>query len=117
MGGHPMTRWDVIRKQILTRDDWKCVKCSGAANDVHHRKLKGIGGSKLLDIPENLVSLCRNCHTVIHLKPAQAYDTGFIVHSWEDPEKVPVKIYSGLFWLKMDGTRTFQGSCADPYYF
>ena len=79
-----------VRKQILVRDDWKCVKCSGAANDVHHRQLRGMGGSKLLDYPANLISLCRTCHSYIHANPAESYELGYLVHSWDDPEDIPI---------------------------
>lgn len=34
--------------------------------DVHHVKPKGMGGSKKLDYPENLIGLCRKCHTDAH---------------------------------------------------
>jgi 5-methylcytosine-specific restriction enzyme A len=85
-----MNKWKTVRKQILTRDDWKCVKCSGAANDVHHRKLKGMGGSKLLDTPANLISLCRTCHSWVHANPNESYKLGYMVHSWDDPENIPI---------------------------
>src|SRR5215472_344856 len=116
MAGLQMTSASV-RKQILTSDENTCIRCGGAANDVHHRKLKGMGGSKLLDTPENLISLCRYCHSWIHLHPTAARNAGYIVPTGRDPEIVPVNVHSGLFWLQIDGTRLFQGSCDEAYYF
>lgn len=39
----------------------------------------------------NLVSLCRTCHAWVHAHPAKSYEQGWLVHSWNDPEDVPVK--------------------------
>ncbi len=40
-----------------------CEKCGQVAVDIHHKKPKGQGGS---DDIENLIALCRKCHTVAH---------------------------------------------------
>ena len=55
---------DTIRPRILCRDENKCVRCGGAASEVHHRAytvsvMKGQDDSLL-------VSLCRNCHRDEH---------------------------------------------------
>jgi len=39
----------------------------------------------------NLVSLCAACHAAVHLDPATSYEEGWIVHSWDSPEDVPLK--------------------------
>lgn len=39
-----------------------CEVCNRPANSVHHIDARGMGGSKLLDTPENLMALCRECH-------------------------------------------------------
>jgi len=85
-----MDSWLSARKQALERDNGICVRCGNFASDVHHRKLKGMGGSKLLDTPANLISLCRTCHSWIHANPAESYELGYMVHSWADPEDVPI---------------------------
>ena len=44
------------------------VLCDGCqkkfANDVHHISRRGLGGSKRKNTPQNLVALCRGCHTM-----------------------------------------------------
>ena len=44
------------------------VLCDGCeanfSNDIHHLSRRGSGGSKKKDTPENLVALCRTCHTM-----------------------------------------------------
>lgn len=85
--------WTSVRKSILLRDEGKCRKCSRPAHHVHHRRVKGIGGTSDATIKygqANLVSLCAECHAFIHAHPAQSYEKGWLVHSWQDPEDVPV---------------------------
>jgi len=40
-----------------------CECCGGEADDTHHIISRGMGGSKLKDYIENLMALCRECHT------------------------------------------------------
>jgi hypothetical protein len=50
-----------FRKQVLTRDGFRCVICVGTPDDVHHildRKLFDNGGYYL----DNGVSVCHDCH-------------------------------------------------------
>lgn len=44
----------------------ECEFCSKKAVDVHHLSFKGMGGSKTKDTIDNLIALCRNCHTSAH---------------------------------------------------
>ena len=54
-------RWQVVRRQILERDGWRCRRCdkSGILEVDHIRPIKSCGD--WYD-PENLQTLCRNCH-------------------------------------------------------
>lgn len=46
-----------------TTADWiPCNLCGATATDIDHIKNRGMGGSKLLDTPDNLQALCRPCH-------------------------------------------------------
>lgn len=71
----------------------------------HHRKLRSQGGQ---DSIENLVLLCPHCHKIlIHGRPARSYARGFLVHSWDDPAKVPVRLASvGMALLTEEGWYT-----------
>jgi hypothetical protein len=83
--------WQAARKTALARDEGKCRMCSQPATDVHHRQVKGMGGTSNPDTKygmANLVSTCRECHTWIHGHPRVAYATGFLVHSGENPEEI-----------------------------
>jgi hypothetical protein len=49
------------------------------------------------------MELCWQCHEQIHREPAWAYEHGYLVHSYDDPAKVPVE-------LKWPGERQFEQS-------
>lgn len=59
-----------LRKAIIRRERYRCALCDAAGQvtglDVHHIQPKGIGGSRLLDHPGNLIALCRTCHESAH---------------------------------------------------
>jgi 5-methylcytosine-specific restriction endonuclease McrA len=41
-----------------------CEVCGATAVDIHHIESRGMGGSKHADTIENLMALCRTCHTL-----------------------------------------------------
>ena len=46
---------------------YQCFSCnSWYGTDIHHIEPKQMGGSKCKDYIENLVCLCRSCHTKCH---------------------------------------------------
>lgn len=58
------------RQKALERDGYKCRICGRGIRDgfdieVHHHKKMGMGGRKLNDVESNMVSLCRQCHSLI----------------------------------------------------
>jgi len=54
--------------------------CSRYACDVHEILTRARGGS-ILD-PENVLALCRDCHTFITINPGFSQEHGFTVHAW-----------------------------------
>lgn len=61
-----------LKARGLTGVEWiPCEGCGGkqGAVDCHHLTNRGVGGSKLLDIPQNLAMLCRGCHDRCHKDP------------------------------------------------
>ena len=86
--------WEKARKQALERDEGVCRRCLRPAEHVHHRVLKGMGGTSDPEIAfglANLVSLCSECHADIHAHPQKSYEEGWIVHSWQDPALIDYK--------------------------
>ena len=59
-GGSHHAEWDELRRQILQRDGYTCQRCDNASRlEVHHIKPRHKSGT---DSPENLITLCEDCH-------------------------------------------------------
>lgn len=59
--------WEITRRQVLQRDNFRCVSCSeelaSEDADVHHLLPRSMGGT---DEMSNLVTLCDGCHASHH---------------------------------------------------
>jgi 5-methylcytosine-specific restriction endonuclease McrA len=58
--------WRSLRKQILHRDLYTCADCDGRAEEVHHKTEltpDNINDPNITLNPDNLISLCHDCHT------------------------------------------------------
>jgi 5-methylcytosine-specific restriction endonuclease McrA len=67
----------------LLGDNPLCQRCISAyASDVHELKTRARGGS-ITDL-NNLVVLCRGCHTWITQNPKLALEQGWLKNSWDD---------------------------------
>ena len=64
--GEQMGFWNT-REYVLYRDGHECRLCGGTRKDsvleVHHKTRRIDGGS---DRPENLITLCSTCHSLLH---------------------------------------------------
>lgn len=90
------------------RDQQCCVVCGmslyAVSGSRHHRRPRShkFGG---LHLPANLILVCGSgttgCHGKIHANPAWAYQMGYLVHSWDTPEKVPLKHHE-YGWCLLD---------------
>lgn len=65
--------WQVIRSRILARDEERCLRCEGVANQVHHLSY----ARAVLDGYDDtlLVSLCGGCHHVVEFHPSGGMDS------------------------------------------
>jgi ATP-dependent DNA helicase RecQ len=53
-----------LRLQALARDHWQCQCCGTRSNlEVHHQQSRAQDGE---DQPDNLITLCSDCHTRHH---------------------------------------------------
>ena len=62
--------WKVVREYCLKRDKYLCQRCGEPAEEVHHIKHltpKNITDPEISLNPDNLKSLCSECHKRIHL--------------------------------------------------
>lgn len=96
------------RDLVLSRAQDKCERCGGRITQaqIHHRKPRGMGGSKNPEVgsPANAMLVHPACHAWIESHREQAYENGWLVHSWQEPSKIPVK--RGFDWvtLRDDGS-------------
>ena len=58
--------YEALRKQVLSRDNWRCQNCGAFENlQVHHIQWRSKLGHDSL---ENLITLCASCHDALHRK-------------------------------------------------
>lgn len=102
--------------KLLERDGQRCVHC-GATDGLapHHRRNRGMGGSKALETASNLLLVCSwlNGQMESDAETAEmAKSHGWKLLSWQSPTKYPVwdEISQSMFWLADDYTRVQAGS-------
>jgi len=62
-----MARDEAARQEALKRDGYQCQICGATENlHIHHVNPLGMGGSGYKDVPENMITLCAECHRKIH---------------------------------------------------
>ena len=100
---------DRVRRQIEARDS-HCWHCGTQQNlQIHHRRNRGFGSSKLLDTPQNLIRVCAAYNYAMEANAntaADAREFGHKLQSWRDITD-PVFDQSELTWYKLteDGDR------------
>ena len=60
--------WKNCRREVLRRDLYTCAYCHARASEVHHKielTPANINDINISLNPDNLVSLCHDCHTKI----------------------------------------------------
>ncbi|MGX7727568.1 hypothetical protein [Rhodococcus sp. 5G237] len=68
--------------------------CNGRVEQLHHRRARGMGGSRKADInsPANLVAICAPCHQAIESFRHVARERGLLIsqHNSSPASHVPV---------------------------
>ena len=63
-----------LHREILERDGWRCQQCGCSKNlDVHHMRRRSALGD---DAETNLITLCRECHQILHGSASRLPTTG-----------------------------------------
>ena len=69
-------------RNLLISDEPPVMKCEWCfkrlGTSIHHIRLKGMGGSKLLDHKENLIGLCGLCHRKAHGLEGETLDPALL---------------------------------------
>ena len=98
------------RRLVIDRDGGVCRMCGRAGTNVHHRRPRGMGGTRdpETNSPANLVLLCGSgttgCHGWIESHRAEAMAAGWLVSKWADPSTTPIKTSRGVIRLTDHGT-------------
>lgn len=95
---------DKVRELIYARDGGRCPHCGETeAIGLQHRISKGMGGSKLLDIPSNLLTFCNVGNALLESDPVLAAlgrETGWKLSRWDNPLTISVlDTGTGERWL------------------
>lgn len=90
----------VVRTALRQRSGGRCERCGQRAErlDAHHRMQRSVGGHDEL---HNLIAVCRACHDHIHADILRAQASGWLLRSWQDSERWPVRLFDGVF--RLDG--------------
>ena len=85
-----------VRKAILARSEGYCEVlapgCGLTATDIHHRRARGMGGTKRpeTNYASNGLNCCRPCHIRCEAMKNWARENGFVLWQSDDPSTVPV---------------------------
>jgi len=91
--------------RYLNRDGG-CVHCGDIETAVpHHRANRGMGGSKIRDVPSNIIVICAYMNGQMEsnsVTAAYAKRHGWKLESWEDPKSVQVWYATKRAWITLD---------------
>jgi 5-methylcytosine-specific restriction endonuclease McrA len=57
------TNWRKVTAAVKVRDRNRCRLCGMPGQEAHHIEFRSRGGK---DVPENLLLVCRHCHSDLH---------------------------------------------------
>lgn len=91
----------------LARDLHCVCGCVGREDTLvpQHRAGRGMGGSKLLDRPSNVVVICSYLNGLIESDPVTAdiaREYGWKLYRWQNPEEVPFYDLADRQWYLLD---------------
>jgi len=103
--GRPAALNAKIREALVKRDGGICWHCGTDEVTVQHRANRGMGGSKTMDNPANLILLCWfvNFEMEASDKAARAAENyGWKISRYADPLTVAVYHAPSSSWILLD---------------
>lgn len=92
--------------KFLRRDGGACIHCGETERlSPQHRAGRGMGGSKLLNRPSNLIVLCSDLNSRIESDAEMAdyaRQNGWKIDRWQDPDFEPVWYATEGRWYLLD---------------
>lgn len=90
----------------LVQRDYGCLHCGETeAIAPNHRANRGMGGSKIRDVPSNVILLCSFYNGLIESHAAAAEEAriyGWKLATWQDPLTEPVYDTQKDEWVLLD---------------
>jgi hypothetical protein len=111
------------RETVIMRSNGVCELCHQPLRQfsVHHRRPRQMGGTKRPEsnMAANLLVICGSgttgCHGHIESMRSEAYESGVLLRSMQDPESEPYRDNYGHWWtLTNNGTKTRQPPLSQP---
>lgn len=94
-----------VRSTVYERDGGQCCSCGMRNLTLNHRMNRQMGGSKLRDGYENLVTMCSGCNTALEADASfreSGIRMGWKIQSWDDPLRIPVYYQPFREWRLLD---------------
>jgi len=64
-----------LRKLVLERDKWECIKCNSDENGLHCHHIEGVELNPIESADmDNCITVCKKCHKEIHSKDGCTYN-------------------------------------------
>ena len=96
---------------VLARANHTCERRgrSGQACQVHHRRPRGMGGSRRpgTNKPSNLLLLCAPCHTAVESSRQISHEQGWLVRQEHDPAERAVWV-ARRGWVLLDDLGNYE---------
>ena len=93
-------------EKYLQRDFYRCPHCGDDTTLIpQHRKNRGMGGSKLRDVPSNILVLCSWANNFAETSPtfaSECREKGWKLESWQNPLTEPFLDECDGFWYLLD---------------
>ena len=101
---------------IEARAKGLCEYCGRPAEtyQIHHRRPRGMGGTKRPSMAANGVLVHGWCHTRIEHNRSESRELGFLLYQGDNPEMIPVLINQEWVRLCDDGTKAACIGAHDP---
>ncbi|WP_010540405.1 hypothetical protein [Dietzia alimentaria] len=96
----------VVKARVMARSGGFCEvrspHCWDEATQLHHRRPRGMGGSRDLRSAgaANALSVCVPCHLDVESNRAESLERGWLVRQAADPAQVPLLRYRK--WVLLD---------------
>lgn len=93
-----------VLEAVRIRSRGYCELCGDFATQVHHRRPRGLGGTRdpQINLPSNLLHVCLGCHGYIEAHRAEALTNGWLVSRYGgDPAEAPVLIDRDSRWVNL----------------